>query len=118
MKNFRLSTTACLLSLFVAGHALAEDASTNGIPTVLLKLYTSPVVIADNASTNGIPTAILERYTGLTAIADNASTNGIPSAILEQYMGPTGSPPMKITTYFMELPGSLSVSQFGGVWPN
>ena len=109
MKNFRLSTAASLLSLFVAGHALAEDASTNGIPTVLLKLYTSPTVIADNTSTNGIPTAILERYAGLTAIADNASTNGIPTAILEQYTSPTVSPQTKIATYFFELPGSLAV---------
>jgi hypothetical protein len=64
MKNYRLNAIAGLLSLLVTGHAFAEDASTNGIPTVLLQLYSGSKTVVADSSTNGIPTAILEQYSG------------------------------------------------------
>jgi hypothetical protein len=75
MKNYHLNAIAGLLSLFVAGHALAEDASTNGIPTALLQLYTGPTAVVADSSTNGIPTAILEQYSGFGCPAQTDIAN-------------------------------------------
>lgn len=86
MKNYRLSTIACLISLCVVGHAVAGDASTNAIPTMLL-----------------------QRYTGSAAIVADRGTNAIPTALLEQYTGSAVSSPTKIANYFMDLPSSNAV---------
>jgi hypothetical protein len=69
MKNYRLNAIAGLLSLLVAGHAFAEDASTNGIPTAILQRYTGSTAVVVDSSTNGIPAAILEPYSDFFCLA-------------------------------------------------
>ena len=99
MKNYRLNTFATVLSLFVAGHALAEDASTNGIPTVLLQHYTGSTAAVADSSTNGIPTAFLAQYYsfGCSAHSDIANkdqpetqvlTTGSITAVKDQVVNP------------------------------
>lgn len=98
MKNYRLSTVACLFGLLAAGNALADDRNTNGVPTALLEYYVSGAsdqVLAEGRGTSAIPTAILELFSSAAAgqaLAEDLDTNAIPTALLERYIGPNVSP--------------------------
>ena len=95
MENYRKSISACLFTLLVGGQAMAEDRSTNAIPTALLDRYISagdnPVMTADRSS-NAIPAVLLERFTGVSSAAGANVANHVLPLSEKMIVGSTTPP--------------------------